>query len=213
MALKWDLRRSKNEYNFGNIKNVVGNILANTSVRRINFLDYLLKVHRFDVVAYLASPVWLFIYIIGETKRGWGRSERFGFKKAEKKLTGIPTTLQGKYESAEEFTVCSKPKTSTFKSTFYYVGVMSYRLYRRTKEGIKSYHRKILEGGSVQPSKWSPNRPRNDTNSDICGLQTYENSSIKYICIWVPNLKEKSFFYYWTIVNNPLKLVAKDWQR
>ena len=57
MALKWDLRRSKNEYNFGNIKNVVGNILANTSVRRINFLDYLLKVHRFDVVAYLASPV------------------------------------------------------------------------------------------------------------------------------------------------------------
>ena len=62
MALKLDLRCSKNEYNFGNIKNVedspaLGNILANTSVRRINFLDYLLKVHRFDVVAYLASPV------------------------------------------------------------------------------------------------------------------------------------------------------------
>ena len=31
--------------------------LANTSVRRIDFLDYLLKVHRLDVVADLVSAV------------------------------------------------------------------------------------------------------------------------------------------------------------
>ena len=137
--------------------------LANTSVRRINFLDYLLKVHRLDLVADLVSAVW-FLYVTGETKRGWGGSEHFDFKKAEENLTGIPTTFQSKYNSSEEFTVCSKPKTSTStstsKSTFYYVNVMSYRLYRRTKEGGRYYHRKILAKADLY-------RPRNDPQIDF----------------------------------------------
>ena len=72
----------------------------------------------------------------------------------------MPTTFQSKYKSGEEFTVCSKPKTSTSKSTFYYDGVMSYRLYRRTKEGGRYYHRKILAKADLY-------RPRNDPQIDL----------------------------------------------